>query len=212
MNLGEPLNIESLADRAYARLDNAILTGQLAPGTLLSEAELALQLGISRGPLREALSRLEGRKLVKRVRQQGVSVVNLTDHEVSEIMLLREVLEGLACRLGAVAMSDEELRALDHCESRVFSDPSGKKDLHYMIAQGCGSKYLTDYLCNDLYYLWRLYRYRTGSEEAHSKAAQVQHRAIIDAMQARDGELAERLMRKHITNARKALKLDLSKK
>jgi DNA-binding GntR family transcriptional regulator len=210
MELGDPLQFASLADKAYERLDRAILTGQLAPGTLLKEAELAVQLGTSRGPVREALSRLEGRKLVRRVRQQGVIVVELTDDEVAEIMHLREVLEGLACRLGAVAMSDKQLAELSYCKPGAINDPTGDGDMHFMIAKSCGSKYLQDYLCNDLYYLWRLFRYRTGMQVTHSKEASLEHRAIVAAMQARNPELAETLMRQHIRNAIKALNLNLS--
>lgn len=212
MDLGAPLNTSSLADQAYERLDNAILTGSLAPGTLLSEAELSIQLGISRGPLREALSRLEGRKLVRRVRQQGVSVVNLTDHEVLELMQVREVLEGLACRLATVNMSDEQLQTLADCDMGYYGgidDPSSNNDIHFRIARGCGNALLCDYLTKDLYYLWRLYRYRTGSKEGHSQAAQAAHREIIAAMQKRNADLAEHLMKAHIANARTALNLNV---
>jgi DNA-binding GntR family transcriptional regulator len=179
---------------------------------LISEAELSLQLGISRGPLREALSRLEGRKLVKRVRQQGVSVVDLSDQEVADIMNIREVLEGLACRIAAVTMSDETLRDLENCVTGMIEgheDVSDRKDLHFRIAQGCGNTHLYEYLCKDLYYLLRLYRYRSGREPEHSQPAMEEHREIIAAMQRRDGDLAERLMRQHIANARKALNLEL---
>jgi DNA-binding GntR family transcriptional regulator len=213
MNLGEPLNTASLADQAYQRLDHAILTGSLAPGTLLSEAELSLQLGISRGPLREALSRLEGRKLVKRVRQQGVSVVNLNDKEVLELMQVREVLEGLACRLATEAMSDEDLRDLSNCDLGNYGGvggPSSANDIHFRIAKGCGNSLLSDYLTKDLYYLWRLFRYRTGKQEGHSEAAQAEHREIIKAMRKRNADLAEHLMKNHIANARKALNLEIA--
>ena len=214
MNLGEPLNTSSLADQAYERLDRAILTGSLAPGTLLSEAELSLQLGISRGPLREALSRLEGRKLVRRVRQQGVSVVNLSNQEVMELMQVREVLEGLACRLATEAMSDESLGDLSNCDLGNYGGIDGtstSNDLHFRIAKGCGNSLLSDYLTKDLYYLWRLYRYRTGKQEGHPEAALSDHREIIKAMQARNADLAEQLMKAHIANARKALTLEMAK-
>jgi len=209
----QKLTVKSLTDLAYDRIDSAILSGEFAPGMQVSEAELAIRLGISRGPLREALSRLEGRKLVKRVRQQGVAIVDLTDREIYDILIMREILEGVACRFAAVNMSDDRLAALDACvETRIvaYDETPVRRDLHYIIADGCGNTYLRDVLCFDLYYRLRLYRVRTGQIADHYESAVEEHRQIVAALQKRDADLAESLMRSHVTRARDRLRIDLS--
>lgn len=215
MTTMQKLTLKSLADLAYDRLDGAILSGDLAPGAQVSEAELAIRLGISRGPLREALSRLEGRKLVKRIRQQGVVIVDLTDREIHDILQMREVMEGFACRLAAQNMTDAQLRDLDDCiETRILAHANtpARSDLHYRIAENCGNEYLRDLLCLDLYYRLRLYRARTGQIPDHYEGAVEEHRQIVRALQQRDADLAESLMRRHVARARERLDLDLLRK
>jgi DNA-binding GntR family transcriptional regulator len=211
------LAVQTLADRACEMLDQAILSGAMPPGTQLSEGELALRLGISRGPLREAISRLEGRRLIERVPHIGVRVVALSDWDVSEIYSIREVMEGLACRLAARHMTDEEFDGLEQCVEyrHVSAEPPQTSplhrrphdwDFHSRIAQGSRNAQLIQYLCRDMYYLLRLYRARTGVTPMRADADN-EHRAILQAMRARDGELAERLMREHVAGSRASLQL-----
>ncbi|GAB2890019.1 GntR family transcriptional regulator [Paraburkholderia jirisanensis] len=211
------LSAQTLADRACDMLDQAILNGELPPGTQISEAELALRLGISRGPLREAISRLEGRRLIERVPHIGVRVVALSDWDVSEIFAIREVMEGLACRLATLHMSDAELDELENCVEfrHVSAEPPPtspfhrkphKWDFHSRVAQGSRNTQLIQYLCGDMYYLLRLYRARTGVTPMRA-GADDEHRNILRAMRARDGELAERLMRQHVAGSRASLGL-----
>ena len=210
----QKLTLKSLSDLAYDRIDSAILNGDLAPGAQVSEAELAIRLGISRGPLREALSRLEGRKLVRRIRQQGVVIIDLTDREINDILQMREVMEGFACRLAAQNMTDLQLKDLDSCvETRILAhvNTPPRSDLHYRIAENCGNEYLRDLLCLDLYYRLRLYRARTGQIQDHYEGAVEEHRQIVRALQARDADRAETLMRSHVARARERLNLDITR-
>jgi DNA-binding GntR family transcriptional regulator len=211
------LAVQTLADRACDMLDQAILDGELPPGTQLSEAELALRLGISRGPLREAISRLEGRRLIQRVPHIGVRVVALSDWDVSEIFAIREVMEGLACRLATRHMSDADFDELEKCVEfrHVSAEPPptspfhrkpDKWDFHYRIAQGSRNAQLIQYLCADMYYLLRLYRARTGVTPTRAGADE-EHREILRAMRARDGARAEALMRLHVEGSRASLGL-----
>jgi DNA-binding GntR family transcriptional regulator len=211
------LAVQTLADRACEMLDQAILDGALPPGTQLSEGELALRLGISRGPLREAISRLEGRRLIERVPHIGVRVVALSDWDVSEIFSIREVMEGLACRLAARHMSEADFDGLEKCVEyrHVSAEPPQTSplhrrphdwDFHSRIAQGSRNAQLIQYLCGDMYYLLRLYRARTGVTPMRADADN-EHREILRAMRARDGELAEKLMREHVIGSRESLRL-----
>lgn len=73
-----------LGDQAAAILDAGIMSGELAPGARLTEAELCARYGIGRGPLREAINRLEGRKLLQRIPYVGVRVVELSYEDVTD--------------------------------------------------------------------------------------------------------------------------------
>jgi DNA-binding GntR family transcriptional regulator len=208
----ERIDVQTLADLACDTLERAILDGSLKPGAALGEADLAGQLGISRGPLREAINRLEGRRLVQRVPHVGVRVVDLSDWEVSEIFAMREVLEGLACRLASQHMTAAELDALEACaEFRHRKVQQGARrasdDFHVRVAEGSRNTRLIEYLCVDMYSLLRLYRIRSGSTPMRAGSSD-EHREIVATMRARDGDAAERLMRAHVARARLSLGLD----
>jgi len=102
----------SLSDIALERIVEAIICGDLTPGQRLKEAVLARDLQISRGPLREALGRLEGRNLLVRTPQIGVMLADPSEQEILDTFLTREALEGVACRLAAERMTDKELVSL----------------------------------------------------------------------------------------------------
>lgn len=202
----------SLADQAFQKLVAAISRGDFAPGELIKEARLAKQLGISRGPLREALNRLEGRNLVERRPRVGVQVVSLSRRDFVELFTVREALEGMACRQAASAMSNEELDALSelleqHGKSdgvrsgSVYHQGSADEDFHFRIVRGSRNERLIKALCDDLYYQIRIYRYRSSIRPGRARTAFEEHLAIAEALRARDPDLAEHAMRKHIANA-----------
>jgi len=99
-----------LSDLATHKLAQSIVTGELAQGQKLNEAELAERFGMGRGPLREALRHLEGMRLVKRTPNAGARVVVLDRKTLSDLYAVREALEGMACRISAVQMTDDEIR------------------------------------------------------------------------------------------------------
>lgn len=213
--------VKSLADQVFERLLDAITSGSLAPGDRLSETLLAKKLGVSRGPLREAIRRLEGRKLVERTPNVGPRIVSLTPDDLIEIFDIRERLEGLAVRLATERMSDKQLAALEerlmlHAQKAAlqrgdgYVQKAGEDDFHYLIVEGSGSARLMELLCNDLYYLLRIYRFKSSETVGRAKAALVEHQAILAAMRNRDADEAERLMMAHIASARKNLALSVA--
>src|ERR1700751_4477893 len=105
--LNNKVSAQSLVDVLAERIEAAIVSGDLQPGSKLSEQALAAQLGVSRGPLREAIRRLEGRKLLQRTPNIGVRVAGLSPSDLFEVLQIREALEGMACALAAKNMSDE---------------------------------------------------------------------------------------------------------
>lgn len=142
---------ETLSENVFRRIQAAIVKGEIAPGSKISEPELARTYGISRGPLREAIHRLEGQRLLVRVPHVGARVVSLSHAELIELYEIRESLEGMACRLAAERMTNEEIdelrRVLDtHERDAAFQagvgyyQQEGDFDFHYRIIQGAGNR------------------------------------------------------------------------
>ena len=212
----EALEVRTLADRALERIETAIMKGDLAPGTKISEVLLAKTFGISRGPLREAIRRLEGRGLLETIPHVGARVVTLSVNDLLEVFDIREALEGMACRLAAERMTDSEIAAVDAVLERHSNDEAlrageayyqqpGDYDVHYRIAQGAKNRRIVELLCGKMYHLIRIYRYRAGAVPGRAPQAFDEHRKILAALHARDGALAETLMREHIHRARTLL-------
>ncbi|WP_114418951.1 GntR family transcriptional regulator [Marinospirillum perlucidum] len=213
MNQEAALDSRTLADRVFEELQDAIVTGGIAPGTKITEPGLAKEYGISRGPLREAMRRLEGRHLVTRIPHVGARVVSLSLDELLELYEVREAMEGMACRLAArqmpVAGIDSLKELLEKHESQAelqqnlaYYQKEGDLDFHYRIVLGSGNKKLMELLCGELYYLVRMYRYRFSASSGRPKRAFQEHYRIVDAIEQRDEELAEMLMRRHIRASR----------
>jgi DNA-binding GntR family transcriptional regulator len=204
----------TLADRVCEEIVNAIVVGDIPPGQKISEPELARTYGISRGPLREAMRRLEALRLVERKPHIGARVVNLSAKELVEIYRVREALEGMACRLAAENMPQDEIDSLrtllneheqniEQLDGRSYFQKEGDLDFHYRIVHGSKNSKLLEFLGGDLYHLVRMYRYQFSVSSSRPKRALKEHRQIIDAIESRDPELAEMLMRRHIGAARR---------
>src|SRR6476659_4288607 len=97
--LTHKVQAQSLVDVVAERIEAAIFSGQIEPGSRLSEQGLAQSLGVSRGPLREAIRRLEGRKLLERTPNIGVRVAQLSLKDLIDLLVVRESLEGTAAAL-----------------------------------------------------------------------------------------------------------------
>lgn len=199
----------TLAGRVHDRLAEAIVRGEIAPGSAVNEVELAARLGVSRAPLREAILRLEGRGLVHRVPHLGARVVVMTPKDLAELYAIREGLEGVAARLAATAMSDADLRALaeslaehgqqpDLASGTAYYQAGGDRDFHFRIARGSGSERLFRLLCEDMYLLLRIYRFRGSGAPGRARQAFAEHLEILEALERRDPGAAEAAMRRHI--------------
>jgi|TARA_R100000789_G_scaffold92389_1_gene90916 DNA-binding GntR family transcriptional regulator len=208
--------IQSLtrADEAFDCLQTAIVTGDLAPGEKIGEVELCSRFNLTRGPLREALGRLESRGLLVRRPHAGVKVVSVSADELIELYRIREVMEGLAARQAAERMTDEEIRDLkatldshekmiEEAQGQAYYQAEGDYDFHHRIATGSRNAKLAQMLLGDLYYMVRMYRYRLSTSAGRPHMALGEHRRIVEAIAQRDGELAEFLMKRHINAARK---------
>lgn len=204
----------TLADRVCQQIITAIVKGEIKAGQKISEPELAKTYGISRGPLREAIRRLEGLRLIERKPHIGARVVQLSVKELLEIYRVREALEGMACRLAAEVMTESEIRSLkalldqheagiEQDEGQAYFQKEGDLDFHYRIVMGSGNSKLQELLAADLYHLVRMYRYQFSLRSSRPLLALREHRQILEAIELRDAELAEMLMRRHISASRR---------
>lgn len=205
--------VRTLAERVFNQLQDAIVRGELAPGSKITEPGLSKTYGISRGPLREAMRRLEAHRLIERVPHVGARVVKLSMKELLELFDVREAMESMAARLAARHMSAEEIAGLrevlavherqsDLQNGTAYYQREGDLDFHYLIVRGSHNRMLMTILCDDLYYLVRLYRTQFSASGTRPQRAFVEHHRIVDAIEAGDEELAELLMRRHTSASR----------
>jgi len=202
---GEGVKI-TVADRVFEQLSDAIISGKIAAGSKISEPDLAKKFNVSRAPLREAIGRLEACNLVTRKPNVGARVVELSFKELIEIYRIREALEGMAARMAAENMNDEEIAQLRQMLSEEQIGQANESDMnhdfHYAIVQGSRNSRLNHLLCDDLYSLLRMYRMQLGRANSQHSNANAEHRAILDAISEHDGEMAEVMMRRHIQKSR----------
>lgn len=210
--------IQTITSDISEKLIAAIVNGEIPPGSKLSEPKLAEQFSVSRGPLREAIRRLEGLNLVYHVPREGVKVVTLGLREVVEIYHVREALEGLAAGLAARNMEQQEIDELHHLleiheqyidDNGEYFRQEGDFDFHYKIIQGSKNQLLIKQLCHELYHLVRMFRYQTRKLKSRTQQALIEHKQLVNAIEQRDEQLAELLMRRHISRARENIESKL---
>ena len=204
----------TIAESVFRQIRQAIVEGSIPAGSKISEPELAKTYGVSRGPLREAIGRLEACSLVVRKPNIGARVMTMSSGQLLDIYFVREALEGMAARLAATHMTDDEIDKLrellslhgseiEQEQGQAYFQKEGDLDFHYRIITGSKNTRLINLLCNDLYYQMRLYRYQFGMRGHRAPKAFNEHEHIVDAIANRDGEMAELLMRLHIRSSRK---------
>lgn len=201
-----PQRASALADQAYVVLRDAILSHQMPPGTRLSVPEIARRLGISRSPAREAITRISYEGLAQVEPNRGAVVVDIQFRDLVEIYAVREVLEGLACRLAAPRLSDHDLATLasilDEHEQAVQADDA---DLHYALDQRfhatirgfANNRRLVESL-DRLQGQIRVAMFTTRRSDGGMAQALAEHRLIYEALRTRDPNQAETAGRSHI--------------
>lgn len=208
----------TLTAKITASLRENIITGAIASGAKLSEPKLAGEFQVSRGPIREAIRRLEAMGLVRHIAHEGVRVITLSLNEVIDIYHVREALEGKAAALAARNMRDEEiatLRELMHMHGEhqlstgTYMQAEGDFDFHYKIIQGSKNAFLIRQLCEDLYHRVRMFRFQSSRLQHRANLALQEHQHILFAIEQRDEQLAELVMRRHITRAREDIEKNI---
>lgn len=198
----------SLAEQVFDRLENEILSGKYGRGEILTEMMLVSDLGVSRTPIREALHRLEQEHIIENT-QKGFLVLGVTQQNLMDIFEIRIRIEGLASRMAAERITDEQITELrETLELQEFYVQRHDADhiklydsrFHQLIYRFCGSSVFYDTLVP----LHRkVQKFRKASVENKSRAQQsaIEHRAIFEAIAAHDAARAEQVTIDHITNA-----------
>ena len=199
-----------VTDWVYEELKSAIVDLRLAPGDPLREATLAEQLGVSKTPIREALTRLEQEGLVETTSFKGAVVTGYSRQDLLEIYELRELLENAAARTAAESMADADRDRLDRIcrESRKLKKGNDAAGLATLISEfddvlfdQVGNSRIRALIENLRAHLTRI-GHLTAEIPGRIEASVDEHEKIVQAIAARDPELAERQMREHIRSVR----------
>lgn len=201
------------SERAQVALRDAILRGELAAGARLGEVELAERLGVSRTPVREALSRLAAEGLVEVHPHRGARVVSFSAQDLDGIFDVRLALEARATGRAAARVTDTDLDALDDLAQRMFAvgTPGAGQDLdalvplnrdfHARLLDVADAPALSAALANVVHTPVVLRTFHTY--DAASLARSLAHHAeIAAALRVGDADWASSVMRSHIGNAR----------
>jgi len=198
----------TFADRAYAALKDVIVSLDIydqRDEVRLDERQLAQDLGISRTPVREAMAQLEREGFVRSVPRRGIYVVRKTKQEVIELITAWAALESMAARLITTIAADEEIATLRRMFTKFENGQLHAKldeysevniEFHQTIIRLSHNRVLID-LAENLFTHMRMIRRKTIGEEDRAQRSIRDHLNIIQAIEARDTERAEDLVRDH---------------
>ena len=199
----------SLEEKVYRELEEEILSGKLTRGTSLGEIALSERLGVSRTPVRSAIHRLAEDGLVDTIINRGAVVVGITRDDLVDIYRIRVRLEGLASATAAERISAEGLKALrESVELSEFyinkKDTERLKELdsefHETIYKESGNRLLCKTL-SELHRKIKSYRKLSLSVPGRLERSVYEHKEILEAIEAGNAEMADKLTSLHIERA-----------
>ncbi|HUZ63185.1 MAG TPA: GntR family transcriptional regulator [Acetobacteraceae bacterium] len=170
----------------------------------LDERQLSQDLGVSRTPIREALTVLEQEGFVRSVPRRGIYVVRKTKREIVEMIMVWAAIESMAAGLASIRSAQEDLHQLREIFTEFGTDPAthiteysqANMVFHKTIIRLGGCALMTD-LTENLFIHMRAVREVTMRQDNRVQRSIVEHMNIISAMERRDAEAAERLVREH---------------
>lgn len=206
----EPRLYTTSADYAYQELRHRIITKQLKPGQRLPEVNIAVQMGVSRTPVREALRRLASEGLVIIIPNSGARLAAPTLREIQDTFLVREQLECLAISLAAEKIGERHLRRLEEAlleEARAIYEKNLETYLevneafHKAVADAGGNRVIAEYVENILARTNAYVVFYDPFYNAESPVTVDSHKEILMALRAHDVEKSVKLMKRHLKDA-----------
>ena len=205
----QPINTNiSFRDQAYSALKQAIMDADIyahREELRLDERQLSQALGVSRTPIREAMTLLEQEGFLRTVPRRGVFIVRKTKKQIIEMIEMWAALESMAARLATLNASDQDIGALRHMFDEFRNSTPAEHineysdaniAFHQAIIRLSGS-HLMGKTIDDLFLHVRAIRRMTISQRDRASRSIIDHMRIIEALEKRDTELAERLVRQH---------------
>lgn len=202
-----------LAEDAYEKLRNMILTGELLPESALTENSIVERLDIGKTPVREAMRRLVLEGLLDVTPRLGYTVTPVTREDIENLFQLRGILEAAAAELAVDRLDDAAIDRLTEL-SGVGYDPEDRESLiayvatnaefHDIIAKASGNRRLIE-LIRQLMTESRRFVHMAILSEEHGEAVRLQHAQIADAFRQRDRATAIELLRAHVEGGRLAV-------
>ncbi len=205
-----PLAERALYEQVAEALRARILAHTLAPGSWIDEQALAAQYGISRTPLREALKVLASEGLVTMKLRRGAYVTEVTERDLDEVYHLLALLESDAAVVVAESASDAQLAELvalhDELEAQVGDRDrffAANERFHMRLLEIADNRWRNQ-LVADLRKVMKLNRHHSLFKQGRLEASLKEHRRIVAALKARNGERVRELMQQHFTNGKRA--------
>ncbi len=206
-------NFRPLGEMVYESLRDAIINQVLKPGERLMETDLAEEMGVSRTPVREAIRKLEQEGYVIMIPRKGAYVAGLSIKDIHEVFEIRGALEALAAGLAAERATQEEIEEMERnivLEASHFESSDLIKTIevdtkfHELIFKASKNDRLLS-MINNLREQVQRFRTTTLAVSGRLKFALEEHRRIVEAIAARDVQLAQQMAKEHIESAENAL-------
>ena len=208
------LNIRPLYEDVADRLREQIFSKELAPGSWLDEQSLAVQFGISRTPMREAIKVLASEGLITIKMRRGAYVTEVARKDLEQIFSILSLLEGQAAKETASKATEAELNLLDDLHHRL-EKAAADRDLeqffeinvkfHELIQQIAGNKWMNGVIA-DLRKVLKLHRRDSLTSTGRLQNSLVEHREILRSLLKRDEQAAELAMQRHLARGLEALR------
>ncbi len=207
---------ETVEQKVYQLIKNAILTRQIAPGNQLFENAIAAKVNASRTPIRSAITKLEAEGLVTVVPNKGAFIVQPTIDEMIQAFELRKVLEDMAIREGYAKMKASDIERLKQqteemgkafIEGNILLYHEQNKAFHLVMAKASGNRYLIDFMeqiLNQITIYMVLYDVFRGNDENDI----VEHNKVIQLLEANDEESLHNVITNHLENSLAKLQED----
>lgn len=209
LNIGQLGNAQSLKSRAYDALKSAITSLDIyAPDAQLKldERDLSSRFGISRTPLREALALLEREGILSVVPRRGVYIVRKSRDEILDMITVWAALESMAARLAVAACDEADFAVLhDHVRAGAEGGVSAHAEANIRFHQAilkAGGNAIVDRIAEELLFHVRAVRRHMQWDEERRARSLAEHRNIVSAIEMRDADEAERLVREHTLRMR----------